>query len=232
MVNVNLGNFYKSKEWQKLLQNIKAERLNEDGELICAYCGKPIVKMYDCIGHHKIYLTDENVNDYDISLNPMNIDLVHHRCHNKIHNKFGHNKREVFLVYGSPFSGKSSYVESVRDDGDLIVDMDNIWQCVSGCDRYIKPARLNAVVFKLRDELLNAVKYRLGKWDNAYVIGGYPFEGERVRLCNELGAREIFINTEKDECIRRMMNSNDRDPEEWSKYIEDWWRKFAPLSPP
>lgn len=227
----SLNNFYKSKEWQKLLANIKAERLNEDGELICAYCGKPIVRAYDCIGHHKIYLTDENVNDYEISLNPMNVELVHHKCHNKIHNKFGHSKREVFLVWGSPCSGKSSYVESVMSEGDLIVDMDNIWQCVSGMERYVKPARLNSVVFKIRDELLNAVKYRIGKWNNAYVIGGYPFQGERERICNELGARDIFIDTGKEECISRLMNDSDRDLVEWQKYIEDWWRKFLPTSP-
>lgn len=227
----SLNNFYKSKEWQKLLANIKAERLNEDGELICAYCGKPIVRAYDCIGHHKIYLTDENVNDYEISLNPMNVELVHHKCHNKIHNKFGHSKREVFLVWGSPCSGKSSYVESVMSEGDLIVDMDNIWQCVSGMERYVKPARLNSVVFKIRDELLNAVKYRIGKWNNAYVIGGYPFQGERERICTELGARDIFIDTGKEECISRLMNDDDRDLVEWQKYIEDWWRKFLPISP-
>lgn len=227
----SLNNFYKSKEWQKLLANIKAKRLNEDGELICAYCGKPIVRAYDCIGHHKIYLTDENVNDYEISLNPMNVELVHHKCHNKIHNKFGHSKREVFLVWGSPCSGKSSYVESVMSEGDLIVDMDNIWQCVSGMERYVKPARLNSVVFKIRDELLNAVKYRIGKWNNAYVIGGYPFQGERERICTELGARDIFIDTGKEECIFRLMNDADRDLVEWQKYIEDWWRKFLPTSP-
>lgn len=227
----SLNNFYKSKEWQKLLANIKAERLNEDGELICAYCGKPIVRAYDCIGHHKIYLTDENVNDYEISLNPMNVELVHHKCHNKIHNKFGHSKREVFLVWGSPCSGKSSYVESVMSEGDLIVDMDNIWQCVSGMERYVKPARLNSVVFKIRDELLNAVKYRIGKWNNAYVIGGYPFQGERERICTELGARDIFIDTGKEECISRLMNDADRDLVEWQKYIEDWWGKFLPTSP-
>ena len=227
----DLTTFYKSKEWQKLLRIIKAERLNEDGELICAYCGKPIVRMYDCIGHHKIYLTPENVNDAEISLNPLNIDLVHHRCHNKIHDKFGHGKREVFIVYGSPCSGKTSYVESVMEPGDLIVDMDNIWQCVSGCGRFVKPQRLNAVVFQIRDSLLQAVKYRTGKWDNAYIVGGYPFQGERERLCTELSAREIYIDTPKEECIRRLMADDQRDKDEWMKYIDEWWRKFSPDSP-
>lgn len=223
-----LENFYRSNEWQKLLKVLKIERLNDDGELICWHCGKPIVKQYDAIGHHTIFLTEDNVNNYDISLNPSLIQFVHHRCHNKIHNKLGFMRKEVFLVYGSPLSGKTTYVNSVKEPGDLIIDMDNIWQCVSGLDRYVKPKRLNSVVFGVRDYLLDCVFVRRGKWDNAYIIGGYPLISERERLCKELGAREIYIESNKDECIARLEHCNDRDVKEWTKYIDDWWRKYSP----
>lgn len=227
-----LENFYKSKQWQKLLQFIKSERLNEQGEIICEHCGKPIVRAYDCIGHHKEELTEENVNDAAVSLNPGNIALVHHRCHNKIHDKLGYAGRKVYLVYGSPFSGKSTWVTESMNQGDLIIDMDNIWQCVSGCDRYVKPNRLKSVVFNIRNELLDMVKHRQGKWLNAYIIGGYPFSGERERLVNELSALEIFIDTDREQCIKRLYECKDtRNKEEWLKYIDDWWRKFKPDLP-
>lgn len=225
---MTLSDFYRSKEWRLLLVNIKLERLNDEGELICAYCGKPIVKAYDCIGHHKVELTEDNWWDANISLNPDNIALVHHKCHNIIHNKLAHGRRSVYIVYGSPLSGKSTYVENVRADGDLIIDMDNIWQCVSGCDRYVKPPRLNAVVFGMRDYLLDCVKYRRGKWLNAYIIGGYPLISERERLSRELGAQEIFIDTSKEICIDRLSQCGDRDYSEWSGYIESWWEKYSP----
>lgn len=223
---LELATFYRSKEWRKLITIVRAERLNEDGVNICEYCHKPIVKAYDCIGHHKIHLTEENVNDSSISLNPDNIQLVHHACHSKIHDRLGYTKREIFIVYGSPLAGKTSYVESVKMPGDLIVDMDSIWQCVSGCKRYVKPPRLNAVVFKLRDELLDIVKYRVGKWNNAYIIGGYPLEGERARLCAELGAREIYIESSRADVISRLEADKDRDKDEWIKYINNWWNQF------
>lgn len=228
-----LDNFYRSDEWCTLMQVIKDERLNENGDLICAHCGKPIVRAYDCIGHHMIYLTEQNVNDFEISLNPDLIQLVHHKCHNKIHNKFGNicEGRKIYLVYGSPLSGKSTWVEDVRSPGDLIIDIDSIWQCVSGCDRYVKPNRLKSVVFGVRDKLLEDVKYRRGKWINAYIIGGYPLISERERLCRELNCEEIFIDTSKDECLLRLENVNDgRDIREWTKYIDDWWKKYAPQS--
>ena len=223
---MSLYNFYRSDEWENLLKVIKLERL-QDGELFCEYCGKPIIKSYDCIGHHVIELTEENYTDYNISLNPVNIKLVHHKCHNLMHNKLSYSGRQVFIVYGSPLSGKSSYVRESMTEGDLIIDIDNIWECVSGCDRYVKPNRLKSVVFAVRDNLLESVKYRSGKWLNAYIIGGYPYKAERERLIDSLGAREVFIDTGRDECLNRLLACEDnRDVTEWTKYINDWWLQY------
>jgi hypothetical protein len=222
---MSLYQFYRSDNWENLLAVLKNERVDTKGRIICAHCGRPIVKKYDCIGHHKIPLTEENYRDATISLNPDNIDLVHHKCHNMIHNKL-HCPRQVFIVYGSPLSGKSTYVNEVLNQGDLVMDMDSIWQCVSGFDRYVKPKRLNAVVFSVRDNILDSVKYRRGKWKNAYIIGGYPLKGERERLMDTLGAREILIDSSKEECLLRLKENNDRDEKEWTGYIESWWSKY------
>lgn len=220
---MSLYNFYRSEAWTNLLKVLKLDRLNNKGELVCEYCGKPIIKSYDCIGHHKIELNEENYVDANISLNPDNIAFVHHRCHNFIHDKLGHSQRQVFIVYGSPLSGKTSFALENMAQGDLLVDMDSIWQCISGCDRYVKPGRLKSVVFSVRDNLIESIKYRRGKWLNAYIIGSYPFQAERERLADQLGARLIHIDTDKDECLRRLYSAGDRDIGEWSKYIEDYW---------
>lgn len=225
-----LDTFYQSREWRRFVRVVKAERLDPKGRLICEHCGKPIVREYDCIAHHKEHLTEENINNTMIALNADNIQLVHHKCHNIIHEKFGSKERRVYLVYGAPLSGKTSYVKKAMNCGDLVIDIDSIWQCISGQKRYIKPPRLNAIAFQIRDSLIEAVRYRQGKWLNAYVIGGYPYSGERERLINELGAREIFIDTPEDECLRRLEVAEDeRDKRKWKKYIREW---FAASSPP
>lgn len=225
----NLFEFYRSKEWQDFREIVIAERVQDDGNVYDEVTGKPILRAYDLILHHKIELTEENVHDFNISLNPDNIMIVSHRTHNYLHNKLGYSHRQVYLVYGAPLSGKSSWVKDNMCEGDLIIDMDSIWECISGCDRYIKPNCLKSVVFKTRDTLLDAVKYRLGRWNNAFVIGTYPLQSERERLLKELGAREVFIDVPQSECISRLESCTDgRDKAEWTKYIEDWFLKYNP----
>lgn len=225
------ASFYRSDAWRRFLDNLKEERIDDDGNIICAYCGKPIVRAYDIIGHHKIELTEENVNDANIALNPDNVEFVHHRCHNRIHDRLGINyQRQVFLVYGAPLSGKTSWVKDNHTSGDLIIDLDSIWEAISGGERYTKPPRLKAVVFQIRDTLLDAVKHRQGNWLNAYIIGGYPIAPQRERLAAELGAREIYIESTKDECIERLEKDPQRDKKAWRGYIDEWFAHYTPPS--
>lgn len=223
-----LSDFYKSHEWESLVKVLRVERVNADGDLICAHCGKPIVHKYDCIGHHIEPLTEQNYKRAEIALNPENIALIHHRCHNKIHDKLGLSyTKQVFLVYGSPLSGKTTFVKCNMNAGDIVCDMDSIWECISAQPRYTKPKRLTQNVFAVRDLILDMIRTRRGNWLNAYVIGGYALVSERERLVRSLGAREIFIDTPKEECLTRLKES-DRNQSEYKKYILDWWERFDP----
>lgn len=225
----SLETFYQSSEWVNLMKIIRQERLNADGYNICEYCGKPIVKKFDCIGHHRIHLTEDNVNDAAISLNPDNVALLHGSCHNRIHEKLGYSRKEIFLVYGPPLAGKTSYVKSTALVGDLIIDMDSIWECISGQPRYVKPARLNAVAFGVRDYLMDCLKVRNGKWQNAYIIGGFPLISERERMVKQYGARLVFVEATEAECLQRLNESPEgRDVEEWTKHIREWFRRNNP----
>lgn len=218
-----LKTFYKSSDWTNLLQVLKLERVNVNGELICEYCHKPMLNKYDIIGHHKKELTESNVNDYNISLNPDNIMLIHFKCHNQIHERFGYERpRKVYIVYGSPCAGKSTWVNNNATRDDLIIDMDKIWECISCCDKYNKPNRLKQNAFGIHNALIEQVNMRIGKWKNAFIIGGYPLRMDRIRLADKLGAELIHIDTDKETCLNRSIN------EDWTKFIKDWWEIYQP----
>ena len=221
---LRLETFYQSKEWINFRFNVINERMSEDGFVYDEVTHKPILRAYDLILHHKIELTDENVNDYNISLNPDNILIVSHKTHNLIHDNFNtYRRQQVFLVYGPPLAGKTSWVNENKGTGDFIVDINNIWQCISG-EAGTKDNRLKGVAFKIRDTELEAVRYRLGKWNNAYIVGGYPLQSDRDRLLNEMGAREIFIDETRETCEQRAETT--ADPEAMKKYIAEWFDRY------
>lgn len=222
--------FYKSRRWENFVQGLRLERVDANGFVICEHCGKPIVKAYDCIGHHIEELTENNVDDAMISLNPDNVKLVHFRCHNEIHKRFGYAERLiqiVYLVYGAPCSGKTTWVNEVAENNDLILDIDRLWNAVRAekCGQYDKPNAIKSNVFALRDCLLDTIRVRRGKWRNAYIIGGYPLQGERERLADSVGADKIiFVDTPKEVCLERAKLKADA----WTDYVNDWFTKYTP----
>ena len=229
--------FYKSKEWEAFRQVVINNRTDVDGYVHCAICGKPILKPYDLIVHHKQELTEANVNDAMVALNPDNVECVHFKCHNKVHERFGYNKtsaarsvpKKVFIVYGSPCAGKSTWVHENATKDDLVVDMDSIWQMIGINERYAKPASLRSVAFQIRDAMYDVIKYRSGKWHNAYIITGGALKGDRDRLVQRVAADDlIFINTSQKECLNRAITRDlpEGEYDQWVKYINDWFNSY------
>ena len=224
-----LDNFYKSDEWETLLKVLKDERKNEKDLVICEHCGKPIVKKYDCIGHHVKELTEDNVNDYNISLNPENIMLIHHKCHNEIHRRFGfEKKKKVYVVYGSPCSGKMDYVHNISSPNDLVIDLDNIYQMISTNKRYTNVKTHTGFALEVKKHMLSLVKNKFGKWQDCYIVGGYPLRRDREELERELKAELIFIESTKEECLQRMYErfNDTSSTERYTKYIDEWFDRY------
>lgn len=231
--------FYKSKAWTKFRKVIIEERTESDGFVRCAMCGKPILKKYDMVLDHIKELDDISANDASIALNPDNIQILHFRCHNQKHNRFvaGHAatyrqpRKHVYIVYGSPCAGKSTWVRSVATEDDLVVDLDDIWEAVTIMPKYQKPGALKSVVFELRDKLYDIIKYRSGKWANAYVITGGALAGDRERLMQRIGADEmILIDATEEECLERIgaRSMDEEQRAEWRGYIREWFQSFQP----
>lgn len=227
----SLPQFYASDIWRKFRAELISQRINPaDGILYDEYSGKPLIKSYDIVAHHKIPLTMQNVNDFSVSLNPENIMLVSQQSHNEIHKRFGYcTERKVYFVHGAPCSGKTSFVNSVKGNSDLVIDVDNIWECITGGERYQKPNALKQEMFAVRNCLIDRVKCRAGKWERAFIISAEPFKTPREDLANKCGAELIHIDTSREECIKRLYQDESRRNvrEQWEKYINDYFLAFG-----
>ena len=222
---------YTSKEFRRLRECLMHERVAADGILYCEHCGEPLLKKYDIIAHHVKEVTSENLNDHTITLNPENIKLVHHKCHNEIHERFGCQQRKVYYVYGAPCSGKSTFVRENKGRNDIVVDIDNIWEAVTG-KKYFKPNTLKDYVFAMYNELIQQIKMTnrmTGRgFSTAWIIEGGANKADRDRKISMLGAEPIFIEATKEECIERLHNDAERHAiqAEWETYIEKWFNCY------
>lgn len=229
MTFTNLSQFYNSQEWRTFRQMLIAERTNKaDGILYCEHSGKPLLNSFDIVAHHIKPLTMQNVNDYSVSLNPSNIMLVSQQAHNELHSRFGYKtQRKVYIVHGAPCSGKTSFANDTKGNSDLIVDIDNIWQALTG-KRYYKPNALKPNVFAVRDALLETVRTRAGSWERCFIVEGLPLKAERERRREMFGAELIHIDTDEDTCLQRLYADEDRREyaAEWERYIHEYFSRY------
>lgn len=70
---MTIREFYNSSAWQK---QRKYKMLQENYK--CAKCGGVAVDV-----HHKITLTEQNVNNYNVSMNLDNLEYLCRTCHNQ-----------------------------------------------------------------------------------------------------------------------------------------------------
>lgn len=216
--------FYLSKDWKDFRMLLILER-----GPYCQRCGKEVINTSELIGHHEIELTVDNVHDRTISLNPVHVKLICHSCHNQLHHRFG-SKRYVYLVYGPPFAGKKTFVQQQMMRGDLVVDMDKLYEALSFQPFYDKPDNLYTTVAAVQNHLIESVATRAGRWGTAWLIGGYPEHFKRQRLADRLGAELVYVEATREQCIDRMLSEKSlvNQRTEWEGYIDKWFEKFSP----
>ena len=219
--------FYKSNEWQTVRKQCILDRLIND-ETICEHCGKVISLKAEVIGHHKIHLTEANVNDYMISLNPENIELICLDCHNKEHKRFGYEtKRNVLIVWGSPGAGKTTYALNNMTNEDLIIDIDLIYKAFNPIVT-TKPKHIASIVLDIWYELISregAIAIRKGSWQTCYIVGCFPSKQTREELAKNLNANLIHINTSKEECKARILADPKRqiNLDQQIEWLKEYW---------
>lgn len=76
----------------------------------------------------------------------------------------------VYLIYGSPCSGKSTYIKTHKKSNDLICDVDTIYSAISGNNEHNTELYTHEVACRLYDVLKDIIYNRQGNWKNAYVV--------------------------------------------------------------
>lgn len=126
----------------------------------------------------------------------------------------------VYLIYGSPCSGKSTYIKEHLKDGDLVCDVDLIYEAISNHEAHDADLDVHEVALQLKSALLDIIHDRQGNWQNAYVVS-IANTKEKLQADKErVNADEcIFIDTPYEVCMER---AKDR-PFYFQFLIQEWF---------
>jgi predicted kinase len=129
---------------------------------------------------------------------------------------------KVYIVYGAPASGKTSYVRRHKVEGDLVVDLDSIKRALSLDDRVV-PESLVKIAISVRDHLYDLISLKRVSCHSVWVIGCLPHRNQRNDLRRRLNAELVFIDESEQACIERAMNDPTRTDKELQKQIIGQW---------
>ncbi len=126
----------------------------------------------------------------------------------------------VYLIFGSPCSGKSHYIKEQMQTDDLVCDVDDIYSAISGNDAHDADLYVHEVALELRQHLLDIIRDRKGGWKNAFVPS-IANTAEQVRAeAERIKADEIvFIDIPYEVCMER---AKDR-PDYFRWLIAEWF---------
>lgn len=136
-------------------------------------------------------------------------------------------RASIAVVCGPPGSGKSTYVRDRAKWGDLIVDVDALYQALSGLPAYEKPEQLLPFVCSARDAVVDRL-LRQSAIARAWIVATMPKKLERDLLRRRLGAKVIVIETGTEDCMKRIGQDYRRAARAalWRGHVERWWSDY------
>ena len=126
----------------------------------------------------------------------------------------------VYLIYGSPCSGKSTYVKERFKSGDIVCDVDKLYSALCFNEEHQTELYAQEVASQLYDNLLDIVRDRQGYWHNAYVITIANTKEKIEQMKERVHADEvIYVDTPIEVCLERAKER----PFYFVWLIEEWF---------
>lgn len=135
------------------------------------------------------------------------------------------------IVCGPPGSGKSTYVREHAGPHDLVICLDTIMAKLSGRAEHDTDIRFLPRAMKVRNVMLRSLAKPGSKHPAAWFIVSAPSPTERRRWAAMLGGKLVVMDTQPEECVRRIKADASRAGHE-GRMIEaalKWWERNPSL---
>lgn len=128
----------------------------------------------------------------------------------------------VYLIYGSPCSGKTTYIKEHIKQGDIVCDVDNLYSAISLNEPHNSEIYAEETASELYDYMLDIIRERKGHWKNAFVVTLANTDEQVQKMKERIKADKcVFIDTPMEECLKRAQER----PFYFPWIIEEWFAR-------
>lgn len=133
----------------------------------------------------------------------------------------------VYLIYGSPCSGKSTYINEHIKRDDLVCDVDYIYSAITRNDSHDAELYTHSVACELYKTLTEIIRDRKGNWKNAYVVSLANTPDKLKADIERVNAdKAIFIDTPYEVCMERAKER----PFYFQWIIQEWFQTYEEVN--
>ncbi len=133
----------------------------------------------------------------------------------------------LYLIWGPPGSGKTTYAKSKMVDGDIIIDFDLIAEALTGME-------VHCIEFSLITRVFDAFNYLVDteahfpNVRNTFIVKPCPTQEDRQRF-EDMGAELVFMDTPQMDCVSRCVHRGEKfekeDFDRWTSVVKKWFEK-------
>lgn len=134
-------------------------------------------------------------------------------------------KRPVYIIEGAPGSGKTTYVQSRKQPGDIVIDLDLLASALQG-DVVAHPdyTPVMDAVISAREAVYKTIRNRSGQWKSAYIIISSSDAKHVESIADQLGGTVVTMDTDLGQCITQIQNDPTRPNKEHDiKLAQQWY---------
>lgn len=129
----------------------------------------------------------------------------------------------IYLIYGPPCGGKSTYITNHMKRGDLVCDVDLLFAAISNQDLHNADLYIHEIALQLKENLLDIIKNRQGTWNDAYVVSLANTPQKLEKAMKRINADQcVFMNTPYQVCLERAEKRG--EPFLFSMLIHEWFQ--------
>lgn len=132
---------------------------------------------------------------------------------------------DIFLIYGAPCSGKTTWANERAGENDLILDLDSIKSALCKKQAHEDNHPFLGMALDIRDLVISWLIKHKRDDGRAFVIGGFPKRAQRMRLAIDLSATLIYCDTSEEECLKRAESCR---PAGYDKVVRQWFEDYEP----